>query len=228
MEWILYYSYLKFRKDNMESIPRRLVQLPALVIVLLCLLCISTIAGLIVSLIATIKIFAWIPIGIESICCIILYFYTENYQIRMSDVKLEEYRAYCEEVYKWLESCCISSKEEIQDIKNRLLSYIVRTETDRKYKKESVDKWLQVLVIPVILAVLSVLINQQAGIEYALSYAFSIIFVFLLIYGAIWGVRRVKYFFSERKLDQIQYFADDLQGVLDTQFKVGREEIKHG
>lgn len=228
MEWILYYSYLKFRKDNMESIPRRLARLPALVIVLFCLLCISMIAGLIVSLIATNKIFAWIPIGIEFLCCIIIYFYTENYQMRMSDVKLGDYQVYCGEVYKWLESCSFSSKEEIQEIRNRLQSYIVKTEADRKYKKESVDKWLQVLVIPVILAVLSVLINQQAGFEYALSYAFSIIFVFLLIYGAIWGVRRVKYFFSERKLDQIQYFADDLQGVLDTQFKVGREEIKHG
>lgn len=84
MEWFLYYSYQKFRKDNLESIPRRLLRLPAIAITLFGLLCISTIAGLAFAFIPAMKMFMWIPIVLELICCIVLYFYTENYQVKVS------------------------------------------------------------------------------------------------------------------------------------------------
>ena len=228
MEWFLYYSYQKFRKDNLESIPRRLLRLPAIAITLFGLLCISTIAGLAFAFIPAMKMFMWIPIVLELICCIVLYFYTENYQVKVSYEKLEDYKTYCEVIYRWLQSCSLSTREEIQEIRRRLLAHIEKVEADRKYKKESTDRWLQVLVIPVILAVLSAFINQQTGYVQAMNYAFFLIFIFLVIYSMIWGVRRVRYFFSGSNLEQIQCFANDLQGVLDTQFKTGAEESKNG
>ena len=90
MEWILYYSYRKFRKDNLESIPRRLLRLPVPAIILLC---ISTIAGFVFAFIPAIKIFTWIPVGIQLICCVVLYFYTEVYQVKVSYESLADYRS---------------------------------------------------------------------------------------------------------------------------------------
>ena len=100
-----------------------------------------------------------------------------------------------------------------------------KAETDRKYKKESMDKWLQVLVIPVILAILSAFMNQQTDFVQVMNYASASILIFLVVYGEIWGVRRVRYFLSQYKLQQVQWFADDLQGVLDTQFKAGEDDL---
>lgn len=215
-----------FEKIISKASQGRLLRLPAIAITLFGLLCISTVTGL--AFIPAMKMFMWIPIVLELICCIVLYFYTENYQVKVSYEKLEDYKTYCEDIYRWLQSCSLSTREEIQEIRRRLLAHIEKVEADRKYKKESTDRWLQVLVIPVILAVLSAFINQQTGYVQAMNYAFFLIFIFLVIYSMIWGVRRVRYFFSGSNLEQIQCFANDLQGVLDTQFKTGAEESKNG
>ena len=225
MEWILYYNYRKFQKDYLGSISERLLRFPVPAVILLCLLCVNTIAVLIFALIPAIKIFTWIPVGIELICCVVLYFYTERDQVKMSYENLEDYRIYCNDIYKWLQSCSFSTKEEIQEIRRRLLTHIEKAQTDSKYKKESMDKWLQVLVIPVILVILSTLINQETDFVQAMNYASSSILIFLVVYGEIWGVRRVRYFLSECKLQQVQWFAEDLQGVLDTQFKAGENDL---
>lgn len=225
MEWILYYSYQRFQKNYLGSIPGRLLRFPVPAVILLCLLCVNTIAIFIFALIPAIKIFTWISVGIELICCVVLYLYTESYQVKASDENLEDYRTYCNDIYKWLQSCSFSTREEIQEIRTRLLTHIEKAETDRKYKKESMDKWLQVLVIPVILAILSAFMNQQTDFVQVMNYASASILIFLVVYGEIWGVRRVRYFFSQYKLQQVQWFADDLQGVLDTQFKAGEDDL---
>lgn len=219
MEWLLYYGYLDFKKKNFDNIPKKMLQLPVLVIVLLCLTFISMFAGLVILCLSENKWFVLIPLAVELLCNLVSSVYIERYQVCKSANNLEDFRQYCERIYKWLKSNSFSSKEDIQEIRNRLILHVEKAGQDSRYKSEKIDRWLQVFLIPIILAVLSSQINQQTDLVIVWGNALFFILLVPLIYVAIFGGKKALNFFSERKLNKARDFIDDLLGVLDTQFR---------
>ena len=95
---------------------------------------------------------------------------------------------------------------------------IEKSERQRITTQEHIEKWMQILIIPILLAVFSVIINGQTDLEILLEYTI----VFFIILGSIacmlFNCYNFLGFYKKRKLEQMKSFYSDLQGILDFQF----------
>lgn len=207
-----------YQKDNEEIFIKKILKFPVMAIILFAVVFGSAATGAVFSFIATLRVYAWILLLVELFCCLVLNIYSERYQIMNSSTKLTEYRESCNKTYKWLKSCSVTTKVNIYELNQRVLSHISKLEDELKQKKERIDKWMQVLIIPIVLVMFSELINSKTDVTVIFGYAFLLFFILVFIYSLICGIRTVANLFSHRKLNQLYCFSNALQGVLDTQF----------
>ena len=60
-----------------------------------------------------------------------------------------------------------------------------------------------------------VALNKQENIEEMLAYALVIVLLFAVVYGTIAIIKSIGSFPQKRRIEQMECFASDLQGVLD-------------
>ena len=154
----------------------------------------------------------------ELICAVVAYFYTEHMQIIMSNENIVQYKDKCNKTYQWLKEHDVFEKQDIQNYRDRLVKYIEKNETSNMARKQRLDKWMQILLIPVVLAVFSAFIKDQTDMNAIMGYALGFVFIIIVVYGLVLGLSNVTQIFYKRQLNQVQMFVNDLQGVLDTQF----------
>lgn len=126
---------------------------------------------------------------------------------------------YCFEIKSWLESVGVNTTpENLNIIIDRVKSQITYLDSVRNNNRNRIEKWSQVLIIPILLAVFSQIIKEQQDLSILFAYTATMLIVigsfglvFLNCYNAL-------DFYKKRKLEQMKSFADDLQGVVDSQF----------
>lgn len=220
MHKILFYNYIKFQKKEKDGIFKALLRLPIFIIIILVL----SLACMLVSVPALIfnvpDIFQMILMIIEFILTIIIYVYTDKYKVDSCKIKLSKFHDYCAKVYTWLgEMGVILNEQNIVELKLRLMDEVKNEEAKRTQSRERCDKWIQVLIIPIFLAVFTVIIKAQNELNKIIKNAFIFLILISFIAIIIFAVRNVIDFFSKRELELLKNFANDLQGVLDTQFE---------
>lgn len=216
METYIFYNYLKWRKDSKNTTINKLLKMP----ILPKLLIISLITSGIISLIALFfseKIsFAFIII--EVILGIISLFYSEKLFIDNSNQKYQDYKLYCNDLSTWLQSFDIIKKEQIAILQKRIDIIVSESKTKSVSRRETAEKWLQVLLIPIILAIANNIINSQTDLNKVIAYIISIMIIFLSIYSTTLAFVSVFSLLDNWQISKYKQFSNDLQSVIDIKF----------
>lgn len=214
METYLFYAYLKYAKDNKQSFWPKLLSRPISVILFFSLTIVSCVCGAIFALLGW-SIVALIGMAGEIIFGIIFYHCSEKYQIEFCIEEYDKYTAYCSNLHKWLKKFNKRSADDIQELYDRIQTKIVHLKAEEESSKARGERWLQTLIIPAIIAIITAIITKQEDVEMMLAYAFTIVILFAVVYGTIAVIKSISYFPQKRKIEQMECFASDLQGVLD-------------
>ncbi len=214
MEILILYKYLEYRKEKTNGIWMNLNKLPPSIFVLFFIAMSCAITSLIMYFTIKISLYSYIPLVIELISTVLMGYKVEKVNIHAHNDKFNEYLKYCDGFYKKLSENSIKTKEQILEILNRINNRINKTQCIRNKWVEMINKWMQILFIPVILILLKAYIDSKISTEYASVF----IFLTLIVYATLLAFINIINFDVIIKQKQMQYFAEDLQGVIDVKF----------
>ena len=214
METYLFYAYLKYAKENKQSFWPKLLSRPVSVIIFFSLTLLSCVCGAIFALLGW-SIAALIGMVGEIVFGIIFYNCSEKYQIEFCVEEYDKYTEYCSNLHKWLEKFNKQRPDEIRELYDKIQAKISRMKTEEENSKARGDRWLQTLIIPAIIAIITAIITKQENIEEMIAYALAIVILFAVVYGIVAIIKTISFFPQKRRIEQMECFASDLQGVLD-------------
>lgn len=220
MESILFDSYRKYQKEQKDNFIKAIFKLPLLAQIFLAIIVLCLIYSVLVVFVPWLRVAYGYCLAVEVLTCVALYFYTENFQIKTSDSRLFVYQEYCEKTKQWLASVGVNvTPENITEIMKRTNKRIALLEKKRKERRDRIDRWIQILIIPILLAIFSAVIKEQTDLSLLFVYAVTMIVTIASIGLAFLNIYNIIDFFQKRKLEQMKSFAEDLQGILDCQFE---------
>ena len=214
MENYLFYAYLNFAKNNKQTFWPKLLSFPLWVIVFFALTCISLATGFILVFFNQ-SIAAGIAVLLELIFGGIFCWLSDRYRISFCIEEYVKYRKYCNALFLWMNSFEITSVEDIKNLLSRITSKIDKMKAENESSKTRLDKWLQILIIPVVIAIITAIIAKQNSLEEMISYTTIIIVLFVIVYSAMLIFREISYLPQKHRIAQMECFANDLQAILD-------------
>lgn len=216
MHNMLFYNYLKVQNSNKQNFLKDLLKTP-LSAKLLLLALIVTGFSVFISVYIN-KTAYFIALLLEIVLCLIVHIYTERFTINNSDIRIEDYINRSKETLAWLKGIgVVVTNENIEDILQRTIKTIEKMENKRSGWINRIEKWIQVILIPVALSIFSYLLDNTSNWENIIYNSVAIVFLVLTIIVVVACFFNVCSFFNKRKIEQYKYFAHDLQGVLDCQ-----------
>ncbi len=222
MELLLYRSYLKYLKDNKISVSKAIKRVPTVMIVLLIVLVISATCAVVVLCIEQIRQYFFIALGVEAIVSLIVFLSAQHYEIKNSDEDIKEHKKYCEELYTWLKSSLVTvDKKDIVELKSRIDNQLIKYAEAERRTHDNIMQFFKILIIPIILTVLTVILNNQVDINVIMAYAIVAIMVLCFIVITIFGIVSSFNLIRKNEYEKMNSFSKDLQGILDTQFEDG-------
>lgn len=220
MHTILFDSYRKYQKENKGKFFKVISKMPIGAKFLLGGLVLSFIYSILAIFFSFFKNTYLISLISQVILCISSYFYTENFQIKNSDVRFLVYKEYCAEIQQWLVECgIVVTKKNITELMLRIEKEIGKAEKQRATTRERIEKWIQILIIPILLAVFSAIIRAQTDLTVLFTYTLAFLIVIGSMALAFINCYNIFDFFKKRKLEQLKSLYNDLQGVLDCQLE---------
>lgn len=239
MERRLLNLYLKHIKEIDKKIFKKVALLPkhiaAQLIIITSLLLISVVSVILsqsefkfisdLELWRTICIWAYlISIALSVIVCVASHFSINKYEIDVSDTSIKEYWKYCKRTKKWITTSLIPAcnddkviAEEIRVLKGRVDQYRCELDALAEKREARTEKWIQTLAIPLVLAIISAAINKDDNWEAAVSIIVATVLIGAMAFSVIWLINNFKSLLRKQKSEQLKFFSDDLQGVLDLQ-----------
>lgn len=212
METYLFYLYLKFAKENKQTFWPKLFSRPAGVIVFFILTLAACAVGAFSSLLGW-DIVALISLGCEILFGAVFYYLSEKYRIDFCDSEYGKYEEYCLKLLDHFEKTGIK-KEDIGEVYDSVYKKIDCLKLEEDKIKARGEKWLQTLIIPTVIAIITAVIAKQDSIEIMLTYTFAIVIIFAVVYGGISVVRSISFFPEKRRIKQMECFMNDLHSVL--------------
>lgn len=220
MEDILFDGYRKYLKDTQDNVFKAFFNMPLGGKILLVAIILCVVASIFFLVFTKWVIVSLILLGVDIVLCIASYFFVESYQIKTSDIRVVDYKKYCSKIKEWLESNDIEvTKSTLTELENRVLKVWESKENARKKGIERVEKWIQALLIPLLLAVFAEIIDGQTDVSTLISSMLILIIAIGVVCATVINCYNLVSFFQKRKLEQMRKFANDLQGVIDTQFE---------
>ena len=215
MENRIFYAYLEYQKDNKLNIWKSLCRLPIHIIVIFIALVISGIV-VVVVVASLFNNSALVYRGLisETIMCILMYIFSEKHLIKFSKINYDKYCDYCRKLREWLKYFSIKNYEDVYQLLEKIKLQINEIKAESEKRKNHFDKLLQTLVIPIILAMITTIITKQDDMSEMIKLVTVILTSFIIIYVAIISLKNVVLFPKKRRLEQLQCFANDLDGIL--------------
>lgn len=137
---------------------------------------------------------------------------------------MNEYWDFCNETKKWIvelfhfdDNDKTDVIKEIKEIKNRVDTYRQELNDDAEKRANRMDKWIQALAIPFVLAIITAVIDKNDDISKAVAIIFSIILVGVVLFGIFWLSNNFKSLLRKQKIEQLKLFSEDLQGIIDAE-----------
>ena len=224
MEYHLLNNYIKYQKEHSVSLIKEIKSIPIYGLIFLSLAIIFGVIAAIFAFIDSTSLIFWISIILETITAFALFIYEERWNIKHSDKELYNFKNESKELYKWLCSLSISSRSHIETIVQRLIDDIDDDISRKEKANEKADRWMQTMIIPIALAIITSIIANRNDIDEILYYVVSIIAIVLMIYAFIWIVRSVKGMIQKQRRSKIEYFIEALKGVIDVIFIFNSED----
>lgn len=222
MELLLYRSYLKYLKDNRVPMSKAFKKMPKTMVSLLIILLLSAISVIVVICIEKIRIYFYAAIAIEVIIAFAVFLYGQHYEIKNSDQDIKKYKTYCTNLFLWLTNTSVSvERKDIIELKSRMVYRLEKYEQKQQKTYDIAIRFIQVLIIPIVLTILTVVLNKQ--IDISLIFAYGFIAIMILSFLAVTSFGFISFFNLIRKneSEKMKSFVNDLQGILDTQFDEG-------
>ena len=211
METYLFYLYLKFARDNKQTFWPKLLSRPVTVIIFFILTLVACIAGTILSLCGKTSI-ALITLVGEIVCVIFFNFFTERYKINFCDSEYGTYEEYCMKLLEFLKQYKIS-ENDLPEIYERICNKMDNMKTEEDKIKLRNERWLQTLIIPTVIALITAVIAKQNDVMQMLTYTFTIVIIFSVIYGIFSLIKSITFFHKKHKIKQMECFANDLNSI---------------
>ena len=218
MERYLFYMYLEYLKENKLTFWPKLWKQPKIAIILMLVVVLSWLASFVISFFKTTQYWSIVTLAMEIISCVILYFYTEHYMIACSKKRTNEYCDYCKKIKNWLNSCNVNDEEKIKVLLGRVNESMKEIEIIEQKSQDRIEKWLQALVIPIVLAIITTILGSNSDMNGMITGISTVIILFISVYMIYIAVSKIVSFPNKRMHEQLKCFSSDLQGVLDTQF----------
>ena len=224
MEYHILNNYLKYQKEHSPSLMKELKKVPLHMLIITGLAILCAIVGSIFAFTENLKHIFWLFVLLEVVFAYILFISLDKWTIKHSDIELLDFKTYHKELYEWLKSISISSKEHIEILINRFNDILDGQIKEKEKRSDKIDKWMQTMIIPVVLAIITGIISAQKDIEEILVYTFSLIALIIMIYGVIWIIRSIIGIFQKKGQNNIEYFLCDLEAILDVMFIFNNED----
>lgn len=222
MELLLYRSYLKYLKDTRVPMSKAFKRMPKTMVALLIFLLLSAISVIVVICIEKIRICFYAAIAIEVTIAFIVFLYGQHYEIKNSDQDIKEYETYCSNLFVWLKNTSVSvARKDIIELKNRLVNRLEKYEQNQQKTYDVAIRFIQVLIIPIVLTILTVVLNKQVDISMILAYGFITIMILSFLAVTLFGFISFVNLIRKNEFEKMKSFVNDLQGILDTQFDEG-------
>ncbi len=212
---LIFNLYLKYKKEHSDKMWKKIMKLPKHLIALFGLAIISAISSIAMLFILGNTLWYWIPVSIELVSTIALGFTSEKYFIDNSQAETDEYITKRKELYVEVLSKFITSEDQLCEMIKRANDKVAITQgrIDKKY--EALNKFNQVLFIPIILLWLNSLVDTTSDATVIAELSLITIVLSLIIYAIInAGITVINYDIVREKY-KLQCFANDLQGILD-------------
>lgn len=232
MEKKLFNLYLKYIEGSCPSVWKRLGKIPTkLKVYLFCIIgfYLASITPLffgkyfsgVWSLVAT--VFTIVSTVLCIISEVLLFFGIEKYEIDASEQSMKEYWEYCYGVRQWFQKNFLSVKrkkekdisDEISEVKRRIDIYLKNQSEINDKRNGRIDKLVQALAIPFILAIITSVLEKNEQPINAISEIITIIIILAIIVGGIWVINSFYKLFKKQEIEQMKCFSEDLQGALD-------------
>ena len=147
-----------------------------------------------------------------------------KYEIEISAKTMDEYWSYCHETKKWIvdlfglkDTGEISVVKEIEAIKDRVDSYRQELINDAEKRANRMDKWLQALAVPFVLAIITAVIDKNDDIGKAVAVILAIVIIGIVLFGIVWLSNNFKSLLRKQKDEQLKLLSEDLQGIIDAE-----------
>lgn len=230
MEKRLFNLYLKHIKDTYGStkkntkLPKKLIALLFTIIgtFVAAIVCLAIMKGQTGNFLTIFAIASVLLVVVSLVLCFVLFSATEKHEIETSEKTMKEYWEYCYSTREWFKKTFVAEKtskenidKNIQEVKDRLDSYLDAQLESANKRNDRIDKWIQALAIPFILALITGVLEYNSDMIEAVSTIFSIVVIFAYIISGIWIVWNIKKLFTKHRMEQLKYFSEDLQGALD-------------
>lgn len=156
--------------------------------------------------------------------CAISQIAISKYEIDNSDSSICEYLDFCHEMRTWIvdslgfkENEDVDIIKEIEEIKKRVDTYRQELIDDAEKRANRLDKWIQALAVPFVLAIITAVIDKNDDINKTVAIILSIILVGIVLFGIIWLSNNFKSLLRKQKCEQLKVFSEDLQGIIDAE-----------
>lgn len=171
------------------------------------------------------EIWVLLPTFIEVAIGIAAYIYTSKYEISHSDDELNNYHEYCEKLSTVFAEKEILSYSFIQELIGRYKVIIDDSNKKIERNQDRIDKYMQILIIPLFLAVLSKMLDMQADAQSAISAGVSVALVIAFLYLIIvLPVNMYNNIAIKNRQNNYKQLVNDLQSIIDFKICIPLEE----
>lgn len=220
MEMILFDTYRKLQEEKHSGVLKKIWSIPKKIIALFGMLFATMIGTIVILCDTNLHNYGLITICLEAIICVILYLYIEHYQISRTNIRLESYCRNCSELQELMVHEGVSNRaESFEGIKDRIEKRIEKAEAKREQTQEMIWHVIEIILFPLLIATFSSWIANMVELPQLLS-ALIVIILYIGIIGAcIWVLYCIFSFNEKNQIEQMRNFSEDLQCIIDTQFK---------
>lgn len=206
---------MNYKKENFKEVWERFRQLPIHIIALFIVILISAVLSFVAQAISANSILCWILMAVELGSTIVLGFYSEKRSVDNSTENMNEYINECQMLYKEVFQNYFKSKEQLNILLDRANDEIAKLQIKIDKKYDDLKKINQILIIPIILAIIKALWDSTSNISVLMETSLIAIMIYLTIYAVtIAAIALINYDIVRQK-DKLQSFVDDLQGIID-------------
>ena len=165
-------------------------------------------------------------------CClavitVVMYAAVEANSYKNVYTNIENKRERIREVYIWLKRNRFFTKNQIKQLHNELRIEIERKRADSVMLENRLFKIFEILCIPVVLGVFTHFLEIKGiyNAEQIFSYVINLVIVFFTAASLFLSLYIVIMRINRTNLEHYEGFAEALQDVLDTQFRIRDEDI---
>lgn len=228
MDRKIFNAYLKYQKDNKLTFWPFLNRQKPIIKTMFWMSLVFLIIGSTLCFFRVTIVWGIIGMALSLICCAVLYLVLEYYQIKESQISYVEYILYCKTLYGWLTGYGVDNEEKVRSLQDRIDKRIVKSKEECRESYARMEKWMQVLIIPIALAIITTIVDKKDDIDLMVGAILMILIILLLLYFYANLFVKIGNYPLKRRVSQLECFSADLQGILDTQFANGISYLDKG